>query len=130
MLPMLLGPLADNGGPTPTMALLPASPAIDSGDDSACPPRDQRGVSRPKGSACDIGAFELAPRLALTAGQSGKVQVEYYFQSVRTNQVSVSSDLTAWASLGLRVSDTNGMCQIEAVDPAQFPRRFYRIQNN
>jgi len=62
----LLGPLQDNGGPTLTHALLEGSPAIDSGDDTACPARDQRGVRRPwdgdwDGLAqCDIGAFELA----------------------------------------------------------------------
>jgi hypothetical protein len=39
----LLGPLSDYGGPMPTMALLPDSPAIDAGDDSACPPTDQAG---------------------------------------------------------------------------------------
>jgi hypothetical protein len=57
----LLGPLADNGGPTYTEALLAGSPAIDAGDPLACPGTDQRGVSRPQGSACDIGAFELVP---------------------------------------------------------------------
>ncbi|MBS1878110.1 MAG: CSLREA domain-containing protein [Actinobacteria bacterium] len=56
----LLGPLADNGGPTATMALSPSSPAIDAGD-ASCPPTDQRGVPRPQGAGCDIGAFELVP---------------------------------------------------------------------
>jgi CSLREA domain-containing protein len=57
-----LGPLADNGGPTQTMALLPGSPAIDHGGTAAngCPATDQRGISRPQGPACDIGAFEVA----------------------------------------------------------------------
>ncbi|PWB73276.1 MAG: hypothetical protein C3F07_09920 [Anaerolineales bacterium] len=55
--PKLL-PLADNGGPTPTMALLSSSPAIDAGDDANCPATDQRGVTRPQGSHCDIGAYE------------------------------------------------------------------------
>jgi hypothetical protein len=54
----LLGPLQDNGGPTWTHALLTGSPAIDAGDDAACPPTDQRGVPRPQGPASDIGAFE------------------------------------------------------------------------
>ena len=53
----LLGPLADNGGPTLTMALLPGSPAIDAGT-SACAATDQRGVTRPQGAACEIGAYE------------------------------------------------------------------------
>ena len=52
-----LDPLADNGGPTPTHALLPASPAIDTAQ-GTCPPTDQRGEARPSGFACDIGAFE------------------------------------------------------------------------
>jgi CSLREA domain-containing protein len=57
-----LGPLADNGGSTMTVALLPGSPAIDAGGlpaTSGCPVTDQRGRSRPWGPACDIGAFEL-----------------------------------------------------------------------
>jgi hypothetical protein len=56
------GPLAGNGGPTQTMALLSGSPAIDAGGlpaTSGCPLTDQRGESRPWGPACDIGAFEL-----------------------------------------------------------------------
>jgi hypothetical protein len=56
-----LGPLQDNGGPTPTHALLPGSPAIDAGSTAGCPPTDQRGVTRPKNLVCDIGAFERAP---------------------------------------------------------------------
>jgi len=54
----LLGPLADNGGPTETRALLRSSPAIDAAAGEGCPRQDQRGVARPQGAACDIGAFE------------------------------------------------------------------------
>jgi hypothetical protein len=124
----LLGPLSDNGGATPAMPLLPASLAIDAGDDSACPPTDQRGVPRPQGFGCDIGAFELIPMLLLSSGQLGKVRVDYQFQASRTNAFSASTNLTDWLSLGLRVSDTNGLFQIEEVDPAQLPIRFYRVQ--
>jgi hypothetical protein len=55
----LLGPLQDNGGSTLTHALLAGSPAIGAGDNNGCPPTDQRGVSRPQGVFCDIGAFEV-----------------------------------------------------------------------
>jgi beta-glucanase (GH16 family) len=55
----LIGPLADNGGPTLTRALLAGSPAIDAADDAACPATDQRGVARPQGPHCDIGAVEI-----------------------------------------------------------------------
>jgi hypothetical protein len=58
-----LGPLAANGGPTPTRAPAGGSPAIDHGGTRAtgCPATDQRGVSRPQGPACDIGAVEVRP---------------------------------------------------------------------
>jgi len=55
----LLGPLADNGGFTHTQALLVGSPAIDTGDDAECPAADERGVVRPQGPQCDIGAYEV-----------------------------------------------------------------------
>ena len=55
----LIGPLADNGGPTLTHALLPDSPALDAGDNALCSATDQRGVARPQNDVCDIGAFEL-----------------------------------------------------------------------
>ena len=54
-----LGPLADNGGPTFTEALLPGSDAIHISGLATCPPADQRGVPRPS-VACDIGAYEQA----------------------------------------------------------------------
>lgn len=61
--------LQDNGGPTPTIALLATSPAVNAGADAACGAAgpgqvnglDQRGIARPYGAHCDIGAYELAP---------------------------------------------------------------------
>jgi CSLREA domain-containing protein len=55
----LLGALQDNGGDTPTMALGVGSPAIDAGNDATCASTDQRGISRPQGSQCDMGAYEV-----------------------------------------------------------------------
>ena len=61
----MLGPLADNGGPTLTHALLPGSPAIDAIPVISCTlPTDQRGGLRPivqtsADTPCDIGAFEV-----------------------------------------------------------------------
>ena len=54
----LLSALGDNGGPTLTHALLSGSPAIDAGSPTVCPATDQRGVPRPQGLLCDIGAYE------------------------------------------------------------------------
>ena len=57
----LLAPLANNGGFSYTMALLAGSPAIDTHAGIGCPAADQRGVARPIGAACDIGAHEGPP---------------------------------------------------------------------
>ena len=57
-----LGPLASNGGPTQTMALPLGSPAVDAipSSTSGCTgTTDQRGITRPQGTGCDIGAYEL-----------------------------------------------------------------------
>jgi len=58
--------LQNNGGPTQTIALLPASPAVDAIPVASCTDisgnpvtTDQRGVGRPQGKGCDIGAYEL-----------------------------------------------------------------------
>jgi hypothetical protein len=56
-----LGPLASNGGPTPTHALLPDSPALDAGLATAAPGFDQRRIARPAGPGVDLGAFEREP---------------------------------------------------------------------
>ncbi len=55
----LLGALTNNGGATQTRALLTGSPAINKGNNNTCPTIDQRGVTRPQGGTCDIGAFEV-----------------------------------------------------------------------
>ena len=56
-----LAPLADNGGATQTMALLPGSPAINAGSNDLIPPgvtTDQRYFARIVGGVVDIGAYE------------------------------------------------------------------------
>ncbi|MDQ3249305.1 MAG: hypothetical protein M3Q45_08865 [Chloroflexota bacterium] len=54
---------APNGYPTQTHALRPGSPALTSGSFAECGRVDQRGVRRPQGTDCDIGAFEAAQRV-------------------------------------------------------------------
>lgn len=67
------GGLRNNGGPTQTIALLAGSPAIDAIPVNACTDvngnpvtQDQRGVPRPQGPACDMGAFEYFPSKLLS----------------------------------------------------------------
>jgi hypothetical protein len=64
-----LAPLADNGGPTPTRALIPGSPALDRIPSTRCKvTTDQRGVIRTPGP-CDIGAFEYSTAFRFDSGQ-------------------------------------------------------------
>ena len=59
--PLLASALANNGGPTQTIALQQGSPANDRIPVASCPSTDQRGVSRPDTgeSTCDVGAYEF-----------------------------------------------------------------------
>ncbi|MBN1976210.1 MAG: DUF11 domain-containing protein [Anaerolineae bacterium] len=111
----LLGPLADNGGDTQTHALLPGSPAIDAGTCAGAPAADQRGVARPQGAGCDIGAYEAQTCYATpddgatvydtvqqavdAAGSGGTVKVAGYCSGVQargglTQTVAISASLT------------------------------------
>lgn len=64
-----LGPLTDNGGPVPTMALSAGSPAIDALTGVPCHPTDARGL--PRTGACDVGAFEVQPAALGAQGAPG-----------------------------------------------------------
>src|SRR4029078_3234081 len=71
-----IAPLADNGGPTKTMALLPNSPAINAGNDAIAPPRDQRGYLR--NATSDIGAFEFG---GITPALLGNISTRAFVQN-------------------------------------------------
>lgn len=119
-----LGPLANNGGPTQTLALTTGSPARDAGNDSYCAASpvgnvDQRGVARPWGAHCDIGAVEFAEVVtpsAPIAGRNGALSFDGTndYISVYTDTAKVSA-----ATLGLPVKDIT----VEAwVNIAQFKK--------
>jgi CSLREA domain-containing protein len=76
-----LSALGFHGGPTPTRTLLAGSSAIDTGGTGgSCLPTDQRGVTTPKGPACDVGAVERSLPSATTGDAS----------SIRTTSAHVS----------------------------------------
>ena len=112
----LLGPLQDNGGFTLTHALLPGSPAIDTGSPDCPPPStDQRGELRPIDGnddgikVCDIGAYEVQPPVTFI-----DVDVKPYSQNDNINPRS--SGLVAVAVL---TSDVFDALQIDP-DTVQF----------
>ncbi|HEV3375764.1 MAG TPA: Ig-like domain-containing protein [Thermoleophilaceae bacterium] len=89
----LLGPLADNGGPTQTHALLAGSPAQENAlctELDPCPSLDQRGVERPRYDSFDIGAYESE----LTPGSAGEQRCAGYTER------PVLADFDSWVSEG------------------------------
>jgi uncharacterized repeat protein (TIGR01451 family)/CSLREA domain-containing protein len=113
----LLEPLALNGGATPNHALKPGSPALE-GVATCGASEDQRGVSRPQGQACDIGAFEMdATNLAVsksvtpTNPQTGDVLTYTIFvtnlSSVGAELVVLTDTISGGASFG-GVVDSGG----------------------
>ncbi len=75
----LLAALGNYGGPTQTLALLPGSPAIEAGSSPVT--TDQRGVSRPNGTASDIGAFESSGFTMVTSGSGQSANITEPFAS-------------------------------------------------
>ncbi len=96
-----LGSLGANGGLTSTVALLSTSPAIDAGD-AGCPGTDQRGVTRPQGAACDIGAYEAAPGSAVTGPASAITPTSATLAGTATNPDPLAG--TAAFEYGLTVA--------------------------
>ena len=93
-----LGFLGFYGGPTPTLPLLPGSPAIDKGTSIAGISTDQRGVSRQQGAAPDIGAFEVRPQALVLAGNDQFTHIEEAF--TRTGSISGDGDAQVFVYFG------------------------------
>jgi len=128
----VVGVLAANSGKTvgsggntsviPTAALLKSSPALDAGDPAApgsggtaCDAGDERGVTRPVGPGCDIGAFEapvggVVPSYDLSVSNTGA-----------PNPVTLNNNLTYTVVVANSVSDTAiGLSLSDSINPSTF----------
>ena len=105
-----IGPLANNGGPTLTMALLPGSPAIDAADPAAAPATDQRGIRRPLGPTPDIGAFEygLPAVLRISGSQETGLDLIVSAYPGLSCRLLVNSGLSNWLPIATNQIGTNG----------------------
>lgn len=126
-----LGPYSDNGGPTPTMALLAGSVAVDAGAGGLGVTIDQRGMARPQGAGVDIGAFEWQSIPYFTQikfPSAGKCSMQ--IAGLGANQafmVLASTNLLNWFAVTNFVTGTNGLKQL--VDsPGNSRGRLYRVK--
>ena len=123
-----LGPLADNGGPTPTQALLMRSSAIDAADSSSCPPTDQRGAPRPSGPACDIGAYELIGVSGIARLPGGTTRLTFLTPTNQIYAVLAATNLSSWETIGLiPASGANGVYDFRDTNSVSHSHRFYRV---
>ncbi|MCX6023153.1 MAG: hypothetical protein NTZ05_15775, partial [Chloroflexi bacterium] len=113
----LLSPLANNGGPTLTMLPAANSPAVNAGGATCGVSTDQRGVARPQGSQCDIGAVELMandttpPSCAMTQNPtvvSGHTQIQVTVQDTGTGIQTIASAGTVNATLSFNPTPAPG----------------------
>jgi hypothetical protein len=114
-----LGPLADNGGPTWTHALLNSSPAVDAGDSAHAPTTDQRGFPRVVGTAADIGAYEYTGG-ATTSGLPWAWLIQYGLPTDGSAD-NTDSDLdghTTWQEWRCRTSPTNALSALRLLSAA------------
>jgi len=130
----MLAPLADNGGTTLTMALLPGSPAIDSGDDALLVApfnlaKDQRGFPRKYGAHVDIGAFELTLLSLEPVTRSGgdivisfNSEIGAHYRIERSDSLSPAS----WTTVTDNIAGTGSIVQVMDSGAANLSQRFYR----
>jgi hypothetical protein len=131
--------LGNYGGRTLTVPLLPGSPAIDGGFATAVA-TDQRGYSRPLGSASDIGAVEgvfnpAGPGHFTGVKKLGNGTLQFGFTnySGMTHRVFASTNLAApmnaWSNIGVAVESPVGSGQFQFTDAQATNRtRFYRVR--
>ena len=126
----MIGPLANNGGLTETCALLSGSPAIDAITDGSYPVTDQRGFSRPFGSAGDIGAVEYysgAFIIHSLTPNNNKWQIAGIGFPSTAYRLQASTDLKNWFTVETNVTDNTGSFESADATATNSASQFYRI---
>ena len=129
-----LGPLAFNGGPTPTHALLPGSPAIDAGTNAAIAglPHDSRGTGYPRrvNGRVDVGAFEVQAPLFFTHIAPVPAGILLRVQGATNELLQLQWNITPgpgdWQPLTSGATDATGVLQHTNTGISGQPMRFYR----
>ncbi len=139
-----LGPLANNGGPTLTMALLHGSPALATGDDALLRPpynlpTDQRGFPRNAGAHVNIGAFQFQPiatppaLITLPASAANGFQLAFTNISGATFSVLTATNLplplSNWTLIGQPLELTPGQFQFADPGTTNAPQQFYNVSS-
>ena len=136
-----LGALADNGGPTRTMALLSGSPALNAGSNAVAVdpgtgnpiPFDQRGFYRVFNSSVDIGAFEVQPttlfRITSVARVGNDVQMSFPTILGKSYQLQRKNALAdvSWSVIINNIPGTGASVSVTDIGGGVLPRRFYRV---
>ena len=109
-----LGALGEHGGATLTMLPQAGSLAIDAANDEHCPLKDQRGVMRPQGAHCDIGAVEVERhevRVTLRAepGPADTVSIILSGWPKTEYRLLVSTAFGNWSELARNTTDSGGL---------------------
>lgn len=122
-----LGPLTRNGGPTPTLALLAGSPAVDAADTRRAPPVDQRGFPRPVGLAADIGAYEYdSVLLSPTLVAADRFDVVILGVPGQNCELLSSIDLLSWTPIATNQFGLDGRLVFHD-SPGSAAQRFFRV---
>ena len=124
--PLLL-PLANNGGPTLTMALRAGSPALNTADCALAPATDQRGYPRPSGPGCDIGAYEGPGTTSLQIiRQSSSTNVlRWLAEAGQVYRLEITTDFSGWTPYATNTAGASGFLDFPV--PAILSPRFFRL---
>jgi CSLREA domain-containing protein len=105
--PVLLGPLADNGGETNTHAVPAGSKALNAS--AVCPGTDQRGATRRAGVPCDVGAYEVAPPTPGGSPATSVTATSAVLEGAADSSVLLTAYRFAWTVEGTTVGGTTAL---------------------